>query len=66
MICPCKGCEKAGCGEYHDTCERYLAWTDERKAYNNRRHAEDDCRQLSRDHEMKYRKNLKQGRKRGG
>ena len=29
MICPCKDCEKKGCGVYHDKCEeyqKYVAW----------------------------------------
>ena len=23
MNAPCKGCERAGCGSYHDQCEKY-------------------------------------------
>lgn len=23
MTCPCKNCEKQGCGPFHDQCERY-------------------------------------------
>ena len=61
MICPCKGCEKAGCGEYHDQCERYQSWAVGRKAVNDLKRSEADFRQLSRDHEMKYRRNLKTG-----
>lgn len=26
MICPCKECEKKGCGSYHDECVSYLEW----------------------------------------
>ena len=60
MICPCKGCEKAGCGIYHDECEPYLEWQRYRRKQNDKRNAE-RC-DMSRDHEMKYRRNLKQGR----
>lgn len=23
MMCPCKDCERKGCGVYHDICEKY-------------------------------------------
>ena len=23
---PCAGCERSGCGAYHDQCEKYQAW----------------------------------------
>ena len=26
MKCPCKGCERAGCGAYHEECKEYKAW----------------------------------------
>lgn len=29
MICPCKDCEKKGCGKYHDLClpyNKYKRW----------------------------------------
>ena len=29
MKCPCKGCERAGCGEYHEHCEQYQEWKKE-------------------------------------
>ena len=25
-VCPCNGCERSGCGAYHDKCERFLEW----------------------------------------
>ena len=25
-VCPCNGCEKSGCGAYHDKCERFREW----------------------------------------
>ena len=60
MKCPCKGCDhrKLGC---HGNCEQYKAWAEEREEINRKRYAAQDARQLSRDHEMKYRRNLKQG-----
>jgi len=30
MICPCKTCDRQGCGRDHDTCEPYKAWKRER------------------------------------
>lgn len=24
--CPCGDCENSGCGEYHDTCDKYQTW----------------------------------------
>ena len=65
MKCPCKGCEKAGCGQYHDQCERYQAWIASRHEIKRMKWLEQDSRSMSRDHEIKYRKNLKQGRKKG-
>lgn len=62
MKCPCKGCPKAGCAEYHDVCERYRAWKLEKNKANYRRAIEIATRNISHDHEMKYRKNLKAGR----
>lgn len=29
MNTPCMNCEKAGCGAYHDKCERYKAWKEQ-------------------------------------
>lgn len=61
MICPCKGCEKKGCGSLHDSCEAYQAWLIWNNERKKKRHEYHDVRQLSRDHELKYRKNLKKG-----
>lgn len=61
MICPCKTCDRKGCGSYHDSCEPYKEWAAANKEKNEKRKAEKDVRQLSRDHEMKYRRNLKTG-----
>ena len=61
MICPCKGCEKAGCGSYHDVCPAYSEWRAWKDNVNKKKSEEGDKRTLSRDHELKYRKNLKKG-----
>lgn len=62
MRCPCKGCPKAGCGSFHDECELYREWKKLRAEANKVRVAEVDTRCISKDHERKYRKNLKAGR----
>lgn len=31
MLCPCKDCEKKGCGVYHDKCEEYQKFAKWRK-----------------------------------
>lgn len=31
MICPCKVCERKGCGDYHAECEAYRAWKEENR-----------------------------------
>ena len=31
MICPCKGCERAGCGEHHSQCQPYQDWKAEQE-----------------------------------
>lgn len=65
MKCPCKDCEKKGCGSFHDSCENFKKWTASRQEANKIKWLEQDSRSMSRDHEIKYRKNLKQGRKKG-
>ena len=64
MMCPCKGCDhrELGC---HGICKKYQEWTASRHEINRKRQLDKENRQLSRDHEMKYRKNLKQGRMKG-
>ena len=58
MKCPCKGCfkRKLGC---HGFCEEYKTWREWYNRINQKRQAENATKQLSRDHELKYRKNLK-------
>ena len=60
MICPCKVCEKKGCGKLHDTCVPYQEWNATNEERNRQRRLE--RRELSTDQERKYRKNLKRGR----
>lgn len=62
-MCPCKGCEsrQLSC---HSKCDEYKAWKAERDEINRKRISEREQREISHDHEMKYRKNLKQGRRR--
>ena len=42
MVCPCKDCGKAGCGAYHDKCEKYKAWDEARQSAANRRQLSQD------------------------
>lgn len=36
--CPCKDCEKKGCGAYHDECENYQQFRAEKeKEYQERK-----------------------------
>lgn len=34
MICPCKDCERKGCGAYHSQCQPYLDYAQWRKDIN--------------------------------
>lgn len=34
MLCPCKDCEKKGCGDYHSQCKAYLEFSEFRKQAN--------------------------------
>ena len=40
MICPCKDCEKKGCGEYHDICLNYQKWVAWKKLANKAERAD--------------------------
>ena len=42
MQCPCKTCEKRGCGTAHDSCPEYKAWVRERALANARKYAHED------------------------
>ena len=60
MRCPCKNCDHrdAYC---HGSCEAYKQYSESRHEISRKKAMDQDSRQLSRDHEMKYRKNLKGG-----
>lgn len=61
MGCPCKECEKVGCGSFHDECDKYVAWRAEREEISKKRlesHAH-----ISRSRELKYRRKLKEGKR---
>lgn len=60
MKCPCKDCEirMIGC---HSLCSAYKVWKQTREVISIEREKENIRRNLSHDHEMKYRKRLKQG-----
>jgi hypothetical protein len=34
VICPCKDCNKKGCGDYHSQCKEYQAFAEWRKYVN--------------------------------
>lgn len=40
MICPCKNCERQGCGEYHAQCKAYLEYAEYRKQINEKEREE--------------------------
>ena len=35
MDAPCKGCERSGCGPYHDQCEKFQTYKERVKAYKS-------------------------------
>ena len=41
MVCPCKGCENAGCGSFHDQCEKYQEWVQKQQAAKRKKYAEE-------------------------
>ena len=40
MICPCKDCEKKGCGNYHSQCQKYLMYVQEKRLASERERKE--------------------------
>lgn len=42
MLCPCKECEKKGCGTYHDQCEEYQKFVKWRTYVNSNERKEKD------------------------
>ena len=65
MKSPRENCEKQGCGKDHDTCQPYIEWKEWRKGIAEKRKADSETGGISRDHEMKYRKNLMRRKRRG-
>ena len=61
MKCPCKECERSGCGPYHDQCQQYSVWKEWRQKIIREKAKDREKTELSRDHEMRYRYNLKKG-----
>lgn len=60
MKCPCKGCDRRTL-TCHGLCADYQKWKTWKEEGNKVRAAERESDQLSRDHEMKYRRSLKGG-----
>ena len=60
MKCPCKECDhrKLNC---HGACEGYKKWRDWKDEVNRKKAADQDSRQISREHEIRYRKSMKAG-----
>ena len=60
MKCPCRGCtsRKLNC---HGFCDEYKAWREWKDEVNRKKQQDQEMKALSRDHELKYRKNLKKG-----
>ena len=60
LKCPCKDCDhrKLNC---HGACKGYKAWRDWKDEVNRKKAADQDSRQLSREHEIRYRKSMKAG-----
>ena len=44
MICPCKDCNKKGCGVYHSQCKPYLEFVAWRKSVNEAERKEKQSR----------------------
>ena len=63
MESPCKGCERNGCGVYHDQCPVFQEWRKAREEMNRKMYLDHDVRTLSADHERKYREKLRSKRK---
>ena len=61
MKCPCKGCDDTGCGSYHDICPKYKKWREWKDSVNKAKANDSELKAISRNHELKYRKNLKAG-----
>lgn len=62
MICPCKGCEDRTI-TCHGVCKRYQEWKAWIEERNRKMVLDRTNREISHDQEMKYRRNLKAGKK---
>jgi hypothetical protein len=40
MLCPCKDCEKKGCGNYHSQCKEYLEYKKWKQQVNKKEREE--------------------------
>lgn len=60
---PCKGCERNGCGIYHDQCQAFQEWRKARDELNRKMYLDHDIRTLFADHERKYREKLRRKRR---
>lgn len=63
MKCPCKGCAKRAIHCHSNCTEGYKEWREELDAINSERKKWNQVKGISRDQELKYRRNLKEGRK---
>ena len=62
MESPCKGCERKGYGK-HDICQAFQEWKKVRIETNRRMLMDNEIRNLSIDHERKYREKLRRKRR---
>ena len=60
MKCPCKECDHHTI-TCHGFCDGYKKWRDWKDGINEKKRLDQDARQLSREHEIRYRKSLKGG-----
>jgi len=64
--CPCRGCEKAGCGSFHDECERFREWKAWKDEVNKEKAKDQRCNDLPRACKTAWWKRLKERQQRGG
>ena len=50
--CPCKKCDRKGCGSYHDVCKEYKGWSSEKEANNLKRYKESDSKHTNHPNKM--------------
>ena len=66
MRCPCRDCEKAGCGPFHDECERFQEWKAWKDEVNKQKAKDQTCKDLPRACKTAWYKHLKEKQLRGG